>query len=59
MAHRNGLAPQFGMVALLHRGVEGVHVDVYNLALVHKPVPQAACPAGRAMPRFTLILRYT
>ena len=42
-AHGNGLAPEFRMVALLHRRIKRVHVDVYDFPLrVHvSPVPAA------------------
>lgn len=33
--HGDRTAPQGGVVALLDRGVEGVHVDVYDLPLRH------------------------
>ena len=37
VAHGDGLSAQFGMVSLLHRSKEGIHVYMYYLALgIHK-----------------------
>ena len=46
-AHRYRFAPKFGIVSLLNRGKEGIHVDVYDFAICHsfdkdtKKVPNA------------------
>ncbi len=34
-AHRYRFAPKFRIVSLLYRSKEGIHVDMYNLALFH------------------------
>ena len=33
MPHGNGLATKVGIVSLLHRSIEGIHVDMYDFAI--------------------------
>ena len=33
MPHGNGLATKVGIVSLLHRSIEGIHVDMYDFAV--------------------------
>ena len=33
VAYGDGFALKFGVVALLHRGIEGIHVDMYDFAM--------------------------
>ena len=36
VAYGDGFALKFGVVALLHRGIEGIHVDMYDFASHYK-----------------------